>query len=138
MLNSNNTIVNDRSLKINNIFYVEFNFLLWEDIHRREFKTSSTIYKKMINAIKNIMTIACMTSVNNEKYKLWTNFTQKLQLNALIKDTWKMWVNRLGTIEKRKNKNVNRISLSFKARKIMNFKCHIIKLCWRLIKYIIK
>ena len=40
----------------------------------------------------------------------------------------KKQINRLNTTEKRKNENVNRVPLSFEARKIMNFKCHIIKL----------
>ena len=81
----NNTVVNDRSSKVNDIFYVEFNSLLWENIYCHEFKTLLTAHEKVINAIKNVITIVCMTEVDNEKYESWTNFIQKSQLNALMK-----------------------------------------------------
>ena len=70
ILLADSTTVNNRSSKINDIFYIEFNSLLWEDTHRREFKTSLIAYEKMINAKKNIVTIAYMTNVNNEKCEL--------------------------------------------------------------------
>ena len=67
---SNNITINDRLLKIKEIVYAKFYVLLWKDTCRRESETSSTIHEKIINAIKDVLTIICMTNVDNKKCKL--------------------------------------------------------------------